>query len=440
MERLKSACSKLENLAALRGSKAKQQYVKDNKDDKDFLQLLKFRLSPYYTFKQSKFNEYRMLEPKTTFDDIVQHLELLNNSNINDKLRKTTISLLQQSDVSVVETLEGIITKTLPLGIASGVNKALGYQLIPEFKCMLAKGLDVKKIKFPVIIELKLDGVRCIARCKDGECTLVTREGRSLNFPNIEREVLRLAGTEELTFDGELITESRTGISGIVNKNLKGTSAKDIDLSINYVMFDVLPTETFDNHGKSDTQEERTLELQKRFADFNPQRLKIVQSTKVVDMGALTTINSLYISKGEEGSIVKNPKALYKFGRSDAWQKMKQENSTSLTVTGVTKGKGKREGMIGALICETSDGLLSVEVGSGMSDEEIKQFTEDTPIGKIVEVHYNVLISSKSKDTLSLFLPRFKSGDIIRADKTEADSLDKIKSEHIGAMQIVEEE
>ena len=124
------------------------------------------------------------------------------------------------------------------------------------------------------------------------------------------------------------------------------------------------------------------------------------------------------------------------FKRSKAWRKLKQINQTTLMCVGTEEGKGKRKGKVGALLCETSDGLLHVSVGSGMSSDEVDAFTRVSPIGRCVEVTFNVLIRGDGSETYSLFLPRFESGNIIRIDKDEADSLKKLKAEHTGAMSI----
>jgi len=68
--------------------------------------------------------------------------------------------------------------------------------------------------------------------------------------------------------------------------------------------------------------------------------------------------------------------------------------------------------------------LLRVNVGTGLSDEERQNFWVDGLQGKIVEVAYNEKITSKGKDTASLFLPRFMG---IRLDKNVANTLGELK-------------
>ena len=103
--------------------------------------------------------------------------------------------------------------------------------------------------------------------------------------------------------------------------------------------------------------------------------------------------------------------------------KFKGEETTSLHVVGTQDGRegSKYEGQIGALICESEDGELMVNVGSGLTDED--RLRTDF-IGKIIEVKYNAKIKSKGSNTWSLFLPRYLE---IRNDRDTADTIDHIK-------------
>jgi hypothetical protein len=83
-------------------------------------------------------------------------------------------------------------------------------------------------------------------------------------------------------------------------------------------------------------------------------------------------------------------------------------------------GAGKYEGMIGALLCESEDGVIKVAVGSGLKDD---QRLIDVYTGKIISVKYNERITNKAGDQ-SLFLPIF---DQLREDKDVADVSTMIK-------------
>jgi len=434
MERLDKAVKELQGLMKLTGKIEKQQYIEDRKDDGDFLALLYYRLNPYHAYKIKKFDIYRMREKSLTFDAFIDHLNVLRRSNINDALRQHTMDLLATADHTYVGILEGIITKGLSVGVDTAVNKALGYMYIPTFSCMLAAPLkEGDEISMPAIVELKLDGVRCIGRVAEEKCTLLTRQGRELNFPKIEKELVRLANGEELTFDGELITEKRTDISGICNRNLKSGYTPGSDDYIELTLFDVIPTAVFDVLGKSKPQQDRTIELQSRMMNFKSKRITQAPSFTVNSMAEVQKINNEYIAAGYEGTIVKDIGAIYHYKRNKAWRKLKAVNSCTLRIVGTEEGKGKRKDKVGAVLCESSCGGIKVKVGSGFSDALIEVMTNKSdPTGKLVEVIFNVLIKGEDSDTYSLFLPRF---DQFRIDLDEADSLAKVKDQHVGKIE-----
>ena len=127
------------------------------------------------------------------------------------------------------------------------------------------------------------------------------------------------------------------------------------------------------------------------------------------------------IAKGGEGVILKNPEHVYECKRSKNWIKLKEVNDCDLVITGWYPGEGKREGLIGGFICEDQSGKIKVRVGSGFSDEDLKEISKDPDsyISRICAVQYNVIISDKN-DNWSLFLPRLVE---VRSDKDSADDM-----------------
>ena len=437
MKRLTNVCVKLDKLKNISGKNAKQDYIRENKEDADFLELLEARLNPFtqYGIKKMPRIEYALKERRTlTYSVYINLLSKLSHNNINDLLRKYTVKTLSGGNYEHAEILEGIITKSLNIGVDTGVKKALGYDLFPTFDVMLAmplkEGVDVP---IPCQVDIKYDGVRCIAMVENGKCTMYTRQGRKLSFPKLEKEVVALSGAEDMTFDGELEMKARTGISGVCNSNLKTGYTEGADDFIEYILFDEIPTAIFKAQGVTKTQETRTLDLAKRFMGVtNQKRVLKGESQTVYSEDKLREINNKYIADGLEGVIAKDPKAVYHYKRNKAWLKLKAINSVTLKVVATELGKGKRKGKVGALVCESEDGLIKVNVGGGLSDELVDTFTKRSPKGLYIEVLFNVLIKGRDSDVYSLFLPRYKE---TRIDKTAADTLKKAKSEHIGKIE-----
>lgn len=71
------------------------------------------------------------------------------------------------------------------------------------------------------------------------------------------------------------------------------------------------------------------------------------------------------VREGWEGVVGKDPNAPYEFGKR-RWVKIKTWHEGVFECVGATAGKGKRDGLIGALILKNG-----TQVGSGFSDEQL---------------------------------------------------------------------
>jgi len=163
-------------------------------------------------------------------------------------------------------------------------------------------------------------------------------------------------------------------------------------------------------------------------------KLKIIPTKMVENLEEAYAFFDTQLAKGREGCILKNLKGIWKSSTSGSKDcvKMKKKDPADLICTGtyphkqeyIMRGKEKiiTKNWIGGLNLESSDGKIKVNSGSGLDDEG-RKMPPVYYIGKIIEVEYNEIITSKSKDTMSLFLPIIKE---VREDKDEADSYELI--------------
>lgn len=91
-------------------------------------------------------------------------------------------------------------------------------------------------------------------------------------------------------------------------------------------------------------------------------------------------------ANGAEGLVVRDPDALYVGKRSSQSLKVKNSQDDECKVRGYTKGQGKFEGLVGALLCEWKG--RSLKIGSGLSDEERRNPPD---IGSEITFKYNGL-------------------------------------------------
>jgi ATP-dependent DNA ligase len=129
-----------------------------------------------------------------------------------------------------------------------------------------------------------------------------------------------------------------------------------------------------------------------------------------------------FLQRGEEGIILKDKRGVWEDKRAKHQIKFKGELECDLKIVGIEEGTGKYAGMLGAILCESSDGVIKVSVGSGFTDEQRKTYGEEI-IDKVAAIKYNMRIKNKAGEE-SLFLPIVLE---IRDDKEVADSSKTIK-------------
>ena len=325
------------------------------------------------------------------------------------------------------EVIERIIGKDLKCGASGSTANKTWPNLIHEYPCMLCTPFDEKiaaKFKFPAMVQLKMDGMRFNAIVKDGKCEFRSRNGKEINLlGNLEQEFIKLADGQNLVFDGELlvvvegnIVDRQTG-NGILNKAVKGTISPEEAKSVQATVWDVINYDTFKN-GKG------KIAYQIRFSQLEsmslPHKVRLVENKIVGSLEEAQKIFEEYLAQGQEGIILKDLSGVWEDKRVKTQVKFKAELDCDLKVVGVQPGTGKYEGLVGALLCESEDGIIKVDVGSGLSDEDRKR---DDYIGKIVAVMYNTRIKNKQGEE-SLFLPRLVE---IREDKNFADNAKNIR-------------
>lgn len=430
--------SQILTLRDTQGTKAKQEVLSSILDNTLTARLLQVLLDNMIVLGIKHLQAVGLSENtlKVSGSELLTLIEELESKNINDNLRSKVSILLSKMPLYIQEVVQGILCKTLKLGVTAKTVNKVRPNMIYEFDCMLAESGDIEE--YPVAVGLKYDGVRCVAFVKNNKVTMFTRQGNVISIPPIEKDLIKLANGTNQVFDGEIISNNRTSASGNINSIMKTgyTMAKGVNLHLK--VFDVVPYDIFETKGKSKIQSDRLLELSLMFVNSN--NLVTVsegEHTIVNNQAEVDKIYDYYISIGEEGIIAKKLSAAYEFKRSRAWLKVKAINTCTLRVIGTTEGTNDRKGKIGAFICMSECGNLLVNVGSGLTDDDLNTITPESIIGKYVEVLFNVVIRpADSYEAHSLFLPRLKAKDWLRIDKTEADSLEKILKEHKGKPQI----
>jgi ATP-dependent DNA ligase len=245
----------------------------------------------------------------------------------------------------------------------------------------------------------------------------------------LESEFIRLAAGADVVFDGELTVHDAAGVimdrktgNGILNKAVKGTIKPDEAQLVHATLWDIVSLEDFKAGQSNRVYDFRFNWLTRQI--YSP-KIHVVEYSMVDNLEEAREKFTEYFNNGYEGIILKDTTAVWENKRSKSLIKFKGELECDLRVIGWEEGTGKNVGKLGALVCESADGQVRVNVGSGFNDEDRNSIKAKDVVGKIVAIKYNARITNKSSSTTaSLFLPIFLE---IREDKTQADLSGSIK-------------
>lgn len=427
--------------------KQKLAILQENKCNETLKLWIYYALNPYLTYgvraltKASLVNseteepvcDSNYLEPHKEFFNL---LDNLHNRVFTGNLAKQKIeSFFSKVDIKTVELFNSCLNKDIDCGVSITTINKVWPNLLPTFAIAKANPFN-NTIPYPCVAELKMNGVRCIAKVKNGKVTLYSSNGRvAEGLSVIEDSILKVirkyyglkSKQVNLVLDGELTGSTRRAVSGIFNKALKGTiQATDQD-NLLYTVFDLLSGDEWEKRCCKRPQKDRWIDLQRLFKHNLSKHIDLVARWEVDELSKIRVIYNNLIEDGKEGLIIKDPNAPYSFTRNSAFQKIKAECEADLAIIDFLQGTGKRSEYFGSIECTSSDGKIRVLVGSGLTDEDLKYFTEhrEESIGKIITVKYNAVIKDKMGN-MSLFLPRFVE---LRSDKLVADSSAKIIAE-----------
>ena len=229
------------------------------------------------------------------------------------------------------------------------------------------------------LISEKLDGVRAFW---DGR-VLVTRGGMLINAPVwfVERFPARALDGELWAGRGQFERTSAT---------VRRQTPDDAEWrQLRYMIFE-LPQAEGDFR-------ERVRAMQAIVAEAAVPWLQVVEQFTVRDRKELDTKLARVIKAGGEGLMLHRADAPYLTGRHDALLKMKPQYDAEATVVGHLPGKGKYQGMLGALRVRTDAGI-EFSLGSGLSDAVRRA---PPPIGTLITYRY--------REVTERGIPRFAS-------------------------------
>ena len=437
----------LESLAADNSRLAKEAILKSHSNNDTLKEVFRLAYDPMISFYIRKIPKYLLGKPKAkaSLGWAIQELEqqfATRNKTGNAAIEHLKF-ILESVDAKDASVVERIIKQDLRCGVGEPTINKIWPGLIKTYPVMLASGFEQKlvdKIGFPSYVQLKLDGMRFNAIVREGKIEFRSRNGRQLDITSdlFGQAFIGLAKVygNDVVFDGELLVvdgvgnplDRKTG-NGILTKAIKGTqSAKEGEM-VRATLWDAIPYDVFLLGKYVVPYKSRFSELVGRVEKFKKTSslghlISIVETQTVDNQYTANKLFNKYLDEGQEGIILKSMIGIWEDKRSKDQVKFKAELECDLMIVGWEEGTGRNKGRLGALICESQDGLIRVNVGSGYSDEQRTEFKVDYVVGKVATVKYNARIKDKAGNAESLFLPTFIE---LREDKSVADNSKKIK-------------
>lgn len=437
----------IEGVASTASKNEKQALVKIGTQDEQFKRVCEYAYNPFKTFGIAKRPPTVSECGKKQFD--ADTWALLDDL-IARKITGNTAILCVRGEMTALskesaELFWRIIKKDLRAGFSeSTINKAV-KGLIPEFpymRCVLAKDakLDEFDWKLGVPSQEKADGMFANLDVEPDCASFTSRQGSP--FPSepfaklVDEALSRLdSGTQS---HGELLVRKAGAIcerqigNGILNSILSGGQFAADEEPI-YKIWDQIPLSAVAKKGKHEVAY-----LKRLTGIISQLRSAPGDAITLIDTRVCRSLKDAYahagelMRKGKEGTVIKNPHGFWRDTGSSGSKdvvKLKLEFNVDLKIVAVVPGRegGKTEGRAGSLTCESSDGLLRVDVT--VKNEAMRDQVDADPsdfIGRIIDVIANdIMKPSESNSSHSLFLPRMAEANY-RRDKTEADDLERI--------------
>lgn len=279
---------------------------------------------------------------------------------------------------------------------------------MPEIRPMLAgavKRTQLAKLQYPLLVQPKLDGIRCIIR--DG--VALSRQLKPVPNGYLQFRVKRYAECLE-GFDGELIVGDPTDETAY-RKTMSGMMSRDGSPDFTYHAYD-----TWNMPDKVYQYRRACIFARSEGIPF----VQIVCTDIVESPEGVIDAFERHVAAGYEGAILRATSGLYKYGRSTVKEqyllKYKEFDDAEALVVGFEErmhnaneketdnlGHAKRStakaglvptGTLGALVCEMlPDGgpeYIKFKIGTGFDDETRQEIWDnrDKYLGRLAKFKY----------------------------------------------------
>ena len=401
----------------------KKEVLAKYKDNEIIKYYLNYIYNPYIltgisTKKLAKMQTLMISKDTNNFNGIIDLLNYVKENpngayNVLSKIYNYIVDYLGPTRANLIELLYKILTKNLQIGVdVKTINKAMG-NFIPEFSVQLAnKYFDKPSVvdNMTFAITSKIDGGRIIAIKKDGEITFYTRQGQKYEgLVDLEEEMKKLP--DNICLDGEITTldnhplHNTTPSKELYKQAMKITRADGIKHGVKMLVFDCMSADEFLSRNCTEIYSKRREKLESLINNLTYfETLPILYQGK--DTSKITELLKLHIDKGEEGVMINDVNAVYKFSRTNSLLKVKKMNDIDLEIINTYEGENDLQGTLGGFVVMYKGN--PVKVGSGISRDlrdSVWSHREDY-VGITISIQY-FEETENAKGTKSLRFPVF---------------------------------
>lgn len=251
-------------------------------------------------------------------------------------------------------------------------------------------------VEFPVAVQPKLDGHRCVAIVdvielesmppqRVASVTLWTRTRKRIkSVPHIEQALTAAFANHPVgtyILDGELYLHHLHADFEKLSSLIRHDGPVSGSEQLEYHVYDVIADADFLMRFKT---------IEHTFDDNSP--VKLVETHICPDAATLASHYDYFRKQNYEGAMVRRLDVPYQHKRTDALLKMKDFLDAEARIIGIEEGRGKLRGHVGAFVCEMPSGVQFNVKLSGSTEKLKEAFENPTEwIGQTLRYRYQNL-------------------------------------------------
>jgi DNA ligase-1 len=314
--------------------------------------------------------------------------KVVTGKNIGKK-NETTVEQQAQADAL------SMWKKQLDKGYVEDINNVDKIVYLP----MLASDFEKRKhkIKYPVHVQPKLDGVRCLTMWAGDRIKLISRKGKEYNVPHIAKELEAII-PPNVILDGEIYLHETTfqEVTRLVKKYREGQTER-----LKYWVYDAITI------GKEDAPwfiRKKNLSI---LVSLISNSIVLTPTSVAWNESQVYQLQKDFIEDNFEGAIVRETSAPYEINkRSRHLLKVKTFKDNEYKIVDFYEGVGKFKGCV-TWVCITPEDKRFSVVPKGTLKQKKEWFQEG-------EKHINSWLKVKFFELSEDNIPRFPVGLGIR--------------------------